>query len=38
MEAVSPAMNSVTRELMRPSEPRPAQAAERELQDRKSVV
>ena len=30
MEAVSPAMNSVTRELMRPSEPRPAQAAERE--------
>lgn len=32
MEAVSPAMNSVTRELMRPSEPRPAQAAERELQ------
>lgn len=32
MEAVSPAMNSVTRELMRPSEPRPAQAAEREQQ------
>ena len=32
MEAVSPAMNSATRELMRPSEPRPAQAAERELQ------
>lgn len=30
MEAVSPAMNSVTRELMRPAEPRPAQAAERE--------
>ncbi|HNH63394.1 MAG TPA: hypothetical protein PKY43_07270 [Thauera aminoaromatica] len=27
MEAVSPAMNSVTRELMRPSEPRQAQAA-----------
>lgn len=32
MEAVSPAMNSVTRELMRPSEPRQAQAAEREQQ------
>ena len=32
MEAVSPAMNSATRELMRPSEPRQAQAAEREQQ------
>ena len=30
MEAVFSAMNSVTRELMRPAEPRPAQAAERE--------
>lgn len=29
MEAVSPAMNSLSRELMRPSESRPAQAAER---------
>ena len=29
MEAVSPAMNSLSRELMRPSETRPGQAAER---------